>query len=111
MKLYLQGANEVQTTSVEAAEAGAPGSSTDNPVLGSKGSAKSSPTESLGSSKSSQALLAEDEIVINMSDPNKIRRTFPLRMKGQDPSQCLDILDSMYELYYQNEVSCEVLRV
>ena len=48
--------------------------------------------------------LEGEEIVVDMQSANKIRRTFPLRKRGADPAQCLDMLDDMYEIYYTQEV-------
>lgn len=36
-------------------------------------------------------------------NPNRIRRTFPLRMRSHDPSQCMGLLDDMYSIYYDHE--------
>lgn len=36
-------------------------------------------------------------------NPNRIRRTFPLRMRSHDPSQCMGLLDDMYAIYYDHE--------
>ena len=45
-----------------------------------------------------------DEIVLDFINPNKIRRTIPLRLKAHDPAQCFDMLDDMYAIYYDQEV-------
>lgn len=34
----------------------------------------------------------------------KTSRTLPLRLKVSDPSQCLDIIDDMYEIYLKQQV-------
>lgn len=48
-------------------------------------------------------LLTED-ISTEVLNPNKIHRTFKLRMHGSDPKQCYELLDDMYNIYYENEV-------
>jgi len=37
-----------------------------------------------------------------------IRRTLPLKTRSSDPAQCVDIVDRMYNVYYELEVNaCE----
>ena len=33
-----------------------------------------------------------------------IKRTFPLQVKGSNPAHCLDMIDQMYNIYYELEV-------
>lgn len=75
---------------------------TGNPVAMAQttNSTPSLDTSELASSSST----ADEEMVISTVNPNKIHRTFPLRKQNQDPAQCYDILDSMYEIYYTEEV-------
>jgi hypothetical protein len=79
---------------------------TDNPIVAAETSAStsSSSSGSLDVSLNDAEIAAEEDVVISMANPNKIRRTFPLRKYGQDPAQCYDLLDSMYEIYYETEV-------
>jgi hypothetical protein len=80
---------------------------TDNPIVAAETSAStsSSSSGSLDVSLNDAEIASEEDVVISMANPNKIRRTFPLRKCGQDPAQCYDLLDSMYEIYYETEVS------
>jgi hypothetical protein len=84
----------------------------ENPVIldgqeAAQASSESSSSETLNSSSSTDvdaSVLEGEEIVVDMQSANKIRRTFPLRKRGADPAQCLDMLDDMYEIYYTQEV-------
>ncbi len=63
--------------------------------------------DQLAESSSSASLNSSIDLDVSIDDsfnPNKIRRSMPLKMKSNDPAQCMDILDSMYEIYYDHEV-------
>lgn len=68
---------------------------TDNQVASDSIVSEDTSTLSIGS---------DSNIKINLLDPNRIRRTLPLRLKGIEPAQCHDVLDEMYSIYYDNEV-------
>ena len=53
---------------------------------------------------SASAELSTNDITVDLVNPNKIRRSFNLRLKSHDPLQCYDILDNMYNIYYDQEV-------
>lgn len=47
-------------------------------------------------------------MVSSASKPVKthvIKRSRPLPLKNQDPALCLDIIDDMYAIYYEEEVN------
>ena len=67
-------------------------------------SAESEPANSSLNS-STMVDVSVSDVSVLVDDPNKIRRTVPLRLRGADPAQCFDILDQMYELYYKQEVN------
>ena len=43
--------------------------------------------------------------VIPKKAPHTIHRPIPLKTKNVDPSQCVDIIDIMYESYHRMQVS------
>lgn len=94
-----QGANEAVGTTAEVIDTNEVINLTDNPIA----SSESGSVKSIASSVCESAQVEEDLEVFALN-PNKIRRTFPLRVAGSDPAQCLNILDSMYEIYYDQEV-------
>lgn len=61
--------------------------------------------ETSSSSGSLDSSIDLDTSTIDELNPNKIRRSMPLKTKSCDPAQCTDILDNMYEIYYDQEVS------
>ena len=42
--------------------------------------------------------------VVPKKDPHTIHRPIPLETRNADPSQCLDIIDTMYESYHRMQV-------
>lgn len=50
--------------------------------------------------------LEEEDVAVHI-----IQRTLPLRAKGSEPGQCLDIIDKMYNVYYELEVTYHEFRV
>jgi len=44
-------------------------------------------------------------IDINDDHKRNRKRVFPIRMKNSDPAECLDILDDMYNIYFEIEVN------
>lgn len=94
----MQGANEPGSTEVEF-QGSETIDLTGNPLTDQQ-------TESSSSSSASLNNSIELELSVDDSlNPNKIRRSIPLKMKSSDPAQCMDMLDSMYEIYYDQEVS------
>ena len=55
-------------------------------------------------SSSFSAELSTNDITVDLVNPNKIRRSSNLRLKSHDPLQCYDVLDDMYNVYYDQEV-------
>lgn len=119
--IILKGANDAVATSsevlaerehVQAASSSSMASSSSaaapEEVQEVRSSSSSASVESVDSSSADLDVSAEDDITVVWENPNKIKRSLPLRLKAHDPAQCTDILDSMYELYYENEVRLSV---
>jgi hypothetical protein len=47
----------------------------------------------------------EEDLTIHI-----IQRSLPLRANGSEPGQCLDIIDKMYNVYYELEVKHHGMR-
>lgn len=77
----------------------------DSATIDLTGNPLADPTESSSSSGSLNNSVDLDVSIGDEFNPNKIRRSMPLRTKSCDPAQCTDILDNMYEIYYDQEVS------
>ena len=106
--LYFQGASDAAVTRTEDLEerehvlatssmASSSAATSEQPI-----ELESSSSASLNSS--TELDVSTDDVTVVWVNPNKIKRTLPLRLKAHDPAQCTDILDSMYELYYEYEV-------
>jgi len=82
-------------------------STQDASVIDLTGNPIAEPAESSSRSSASGSLDTSIDLDLSVSEdlnPNKIRRSLPMKMKSYDPAQCTDILDSMYEIYYNQEV-------
>lgn len=82
-------------------------SNQDAAVIDLTGNPIAEPFESSSSSSASGSLDTSIDLDLSVSEdlnPNKIRRSLPMKMKSYDPAQCTDILDNMYEIYYDQEV-------
>ena len=84
----------------------------DASVIDLTGNPIAEPAESSSSSSASGSLDTSIDLDLSVSEdlnPNKIRRSLPMKMKSYDPAQCTDILDNMYEIYYNQEVKYECI--
>lgn len=105
---HVQGANDAVATSSEVLEERERVLPTSSLEAGSSAASEelldieSSSSASLNTSV--ELDVSTDDVAVECANPNKIKRSLPLRLKAHDPAQCTDILDSMYELYYEYEV-------
>jgi hypothetical protein len=55
-------------------------------------------------SNSSSSSVPSDSFPLSTVKRRKIVRSLPLHLKTHDPAQCMDIIDEMYDQYFQLQV-------
>lgn len=96
-----------QTVTEESVSSSANSSSSQSSKRPAKRSRTSDfPASTTSNSQSASNTTDTAEEVVAIERPRKLvaKRKFPLRTKCHDPAQCTDILDDMYQIYYDLEV-------